>query len=281
MTGVYFRHGKHLALYRRISDLQAYWDDYWQQSDVAAILESSRAGNLGEFEQPFFRYLPKSGTILEAGCGTGKWVCALRACGYDIEGIDYAAETVERVKRIDPGLRIRQGNIYGIDRPDDYYAAYISIGVLEHGFFGQRAALTEAFRVLRPGGVALIAVPYLNLPRRRLWKRVTEAQAQELPGDLHFYQDHLHIGRFSNDTSEGRVLSCRAVSLFVFGGLIRDWAIGRWLHKQHFFFWRLRKLVLKACQRAPRWLRSDFSHMMLFVNEKTKSGSQSILEKER
>ena len=74
---------------------------------------------------------------------------ALCRCGYDIEGIDYAQSTVERIRRVAPELRVRCGDIYALPYDDGALGAYISIGLLEHAAQGPAAGLREARRVLR------------------------------------------------------------------------------------------------------------------------------------
>jgi len=41
------------------------------------------------------------------------------------------------------------------------FAAYISLGVVEHDPAGPDAILREAWRLLEPGGVLLLSVPYI------------------------------------------------------------------------------------------------------------------------
>jgi len=125
------------------------------------------AGKLGAFEELFTKYLPTDERILEAGCGLAQWVIALRKRGHDIEGVDWGKETIERVHRIFPDLPIRSGDVCALDVEDGFYGAYISMGVVEHRAAGPEPFLTEAFRVLKPGGIAIFSVPWFN-PLRRL-----------------------------------------------------------------------------------------------------------------
>ena len=60
----------------------------------------SEAGQLGWFEEPFSRHLPKQGTILEAGCGIGQHVLALRVRGYDAVGVEWAERTVHAARTV-------------------------------------------------------------------------------------------------------------------------------------------------------------------------------------
>jgi SAM-dependent methyltransferase len=268
MSDKYFKHTTNLAAYRRIGDLRDYWESRWQVAPIEQILETGRKGGLGELEYPFVKYLPKDKPILEAGCGKGKYVCALRARGYHVEGIDYAEKTVELLKTADPTLDVSVGDILAIDKPENYYGAYISIGVLEHNFDGPHSGLKEAYRVLRPRGVALITVPYLNWPRRRLWHRVPEVSSPILSDGLRFYQDHIDVPTFTRQLAEAGFTVLELYPHVLFGGLVRDWRLGRWLYGRNFFSWRLSQYIRASCRSAPNWLRRDLSHMMLFVCRK-------------
>ena len=265
----FFKHGPNLALYKKIPAHQDYWESLWQPVSMKNVMSMAEDNQLGEFESIFSSHLPRTGIILEAGCGTGKYVWILRARGYQIEGIDYAAETIQRIKEVDSSLGVRVGDIYAIDRPDNYYSAYISIGVLEHNFHGQMEGLKEAHRVLSKGGKAFISVPHLNWPRRKQWDVSPEVESVELSSGLRFYQDHISIEHFSNQLALTgfHLIACFPYGLF--GALIRDWKFGRWLNQRNFFSWRIRTIFKKLCLRAPMPIRMNLSHMMMFIAEKS------------
>ena len=44
---------------------------------------------MGWFEESFIKFLPKTGKIIEAGCGLGYYVLALERRGYDVEGVEW------------------------------------------------------------------------------------------------------------------------------------------------------------------------------------------------
>lgn len=261
----YYRHGPNLALFRSMGDMQSHWDRHWMSGSIKTFLDSSRSGYLGEFEYLFKTYLPKDGKILDAGCAPGRFVAALQARGYDIEGIDYAAETVKAILGVCPDLKVRIGDIFSVDRSDCSYSGYISIGVVEHNFSGPMAALTEAHRILRPRGVAIITVPYLNVPRKRLWRRLGEAPSSQQANGLQFYQDHLDAAFFQGQLQEAGFQVDDVCPYELFGGLIRDSKLGRFLNSRHFFSWRIRHRFRTLCRNAPLSVRRRYSHMVAFI----------------
>jgi SAM-dependent methyltransferase len=150
-----FEHGR-LVWFGEPAD-ERFWFEHW-----AAIMSSSD-GTLELADDELGRMLlaaidPES-RVLEAGCGSGTYVAALRESGRRVEGIEYSPELVELVNQRRPDLPVRVGDALAVDAADGAFDAYVSIGVIEHRREGPEPFLAEAHRVLRPGGVAVIAVP--------------------------------------------------------------------------------------------------------------------------
>jgi SAM-dependent methyltransferase len=174
-----------LAYYVSGSD-KDFWDRHWQENFSPGIYERAERGILGRFfEHPFTRWLPREGRILDAGCGLGATVLALRARGYDVEGIEIAPSVVALAKQWRPEIPVRLGDVTRVDVPDGHYGGYISLGVVEHRKAGPEPFLAEAARLLRPGGVALISVPWFN--QLRQWKGRLGMCRGDITG-LGFYQ---------------------------------------------------------------------------------------------
>lgn len=135
----------------------------WDPAEFWALLRSC---DRDDGVQLALRYLPSRGRILEAGAGSGRVVRYLHDRGYEITGYELSREAVEQVNESQPDLDVRVGDISALPVPDGYYAGLLSFGLVEHFIAGPEAALHEHFRVLAPGGLAIITVPSYNGLRR-------------------------------------------------------------------------------------------------------------------
>ncbi|MFW9996536.1 MAG: methyltransferase domain-containing protein [Candidatus Odinarchaeota archaeon] len=147
----------------KISATKEFWDHHW--SNISIVEALSRVHRQARLFNLMRTYLPKNARILEAGCGNGQFVFYLRQYGYDVYGIDYAEETVNKIRSVIPTAPISIGNILSLDYSDNSLGGYISLGVIEHFEDGPYRALKEAHRVLKPRGTLFLTVPYINFSR--------------------------------------------------------------------------------------------------------------------
>lgn len=115
----------------------------------------------------FLEELPREAPVLDAGCGLARWVIYLRRRGWQVLGLDQSFEALRQARAHDGGTPLCRGDVLALPVRDGSLGGVISLGVIEHFPGGPLPALVEIRRVLRPGGVALVAVPYNN-PFRRL-----------------------------------------------------------------------------------------------------------------
>ncbi len=148
------------------------WEHIWDDASVEAELETLRFTRSQETIAAYLPYLPRNGVILEAGCGLSAVVIFLRAQGYSVIGLDYAVNALLKARAYDPALALQAGDVHALPYADGSLAAYLSFGVLEHFEHGMGPALAEAARVLRPGGVLVLTIPYPNVVHRLVrWRR--------------------------------------------------------------------------------------------------------------
>jgi SAM-dependent methyltransferase len=106
--------------------------------------------------------LPRGGTTLEIGCGTGGLLVAAARSGRSIVGIDIASRwlVVARRRLADRGLHVplAAAEAERLPWPDATFDAVVADSVLEH-LDDPARALREWRRVLRPGGVLVVWSP--------------------------------------------------------------------------------------------------------------------------
>jgi SAM-dependent methyltransferase len=204
-----------------------YWYEYWKARLTPDYYTSAGANDLTTDEpgKVLLQAMLPQGLHLEAGCGAGYWVAALRHHGLKIEGIEYSSDLVDLVHSANPQLPVRQGNALHIDRPDNYYDTYLSIGVVEHRIEGPEPFLSEAYRVLKLGGKILISVPFFG-PIRKLKSRLLPYD-RELP-DLPFFQYGFTSKEFTNILRKACFSIEEVRLLYSHRLLLEEMAIYRW-----------------------------------------------------
>jgi ubiquinone/menaquinone biosynthesis C-methylase UbiE len=106
--------------------------------------------------------LPRGGTVVDVGCGTGTFAIALAERRPDaaVAGVDGDAEilALARAKRGAERVVWRQGLAGALDLPGESTDAVVMSLLLHHlQPVAKRTALADARRVLRPGGTLHIA----------------------------------------------------------------------------------------------------------------------------
>lgn len=208
---------KHALAFYREKATAEFWDKHWSTADLQTILRKSRNDKL--FIPLVKKYLPKGSVVLEGGCGRGQIVSALQYQGYKAIGVDFASETIKRIKEAAPELDVRHGDVCALQLPDDTLDGYISVGVIEHFWDGHQAIIEEMYRTLRVGGFLFVSFPYLS-PLRRLkifLRMYPSAHKQELNERADtFYQFALSARRMQADFE---VLGFRLKESLTYDGL--------------------------------------------------------------
>jgi SAM-dependent methyltransferase len=88
--------------------------------------------------------------LLDIACGSGLAVRIADAMGATVAGIDAAADLVAVARERTPTADLRVGSMYALPWADESFDAAVSVNGI---WGGCEAALDEACRVLRPGGL--------------------------------------------------------------------------------------------------------------------------------
>lgn len=160
-----------------IDDVRQYWNTYINDVEVINeplgspaffdALERYRYEKIDFLKSyvDFGRYAGKS--VLEVGCGPGIDLMQFARAGAKVFARDLTPNAVAlaRANLAREGLSgdIQEGNAETLGFPDDTFDVYYSNGVLHHTLDTERA-ISEAHRVLKPGGEAIVM-----LYNRRSW----------------------------------------------------------------------------------------------------------------
>lgn len=108
----------------------------------------------------------RRGYVLDVGSGAGETLKELRRLGWRVEGVEPDPQAVDNAVRRH-GLNVRAGTLEEQNFPPDHFEAVIMSHVIEH-VHHPVSLLKECRRVLKPGGVLVIATPNAkSLGRRR------------------------------------------------------------------------------------------------------------------
>jgi SAM-dependent methyltransferase len=98
------------------------------------------------------------GPVCDLGCGPGHVASYLDQRQVEVMGLDLSAEMVDQARRLNPGIEFRQGNMLSLDIQDGAWGGIAAFYSIIHVLRIEIAdALAEMKRVLRPGGLLLLA----------------------------------------------------------------------------------------------------------------------------
>ncbi len=163
------------------------------------------------------RYAPASGSVLDLGCGCGRAGLALIPRGYEVIGLDLSHAMLVAGRELFAQEHLASSFVQGDLRSlpcasANFDLALIFIAALQHipGQRHRRGALAEIARILRPGGVLLVALdnlaPALSCYAWWVWRRLlslatgaTPRQATtdatgSTPADEHLAANRRHSG---------------------------------------------------------------------------------------
>ncbi len=131
-----------------------------------------RARNFRSVLDGLERLRPERGRLFDVGAATGILLDLARRRGWAVDGVD-ASDWAARFAAERYGIPLRQGFFEQLDLPAGSFAAVSMVDFIEHTP-RPRAALAQAGRILRPGGVLALVTPDIHslagrLAGRRWW----------------------------------------------------------------------------------------------------------------
>jgi SAM-dependent methyltransferase len=145
------------GLYDEAYSSAGVYREYLELSDRAAQAHLTWA------MRRFFSKVPVNGRLLDVGCSTGAFLLAASRRGWDVRGVDVSAQAAAIAARVSEAPTM-VGTL--ADVQDQAFDAITAWETLEH-VTEPRSFLTDAQRLLKPGGVLAISVPNWRSPWMR------------------------------------------------------------------------------------------------------------------
>lgn len=157
----------------------AEWEGIWKRKGIFdAVINRGRTVYNWFFRRLFRRYLHSDSQMLELGCGRAS--LSLSVCGQigSLVGVDISETAVIQATNEASRLGLSNASFVLDDctqlKLTEKYDFVWSQGLLEH-FEDPLVVAREHFRMLKPGGTALLSVPY-KYSYHRVWYALTRPQ---------------------------------------------------------------------------------------------------------
>jgi 2-polyprenyl-3-methyl-5-hydroxy-6-metoxy-1,4-benzoquinol methylase len=138
---------------------------------------------------------PPKGRLLDVGCATGTFLQLAQNSGWEVKGTElspYAARLAQNLLKAD----IFCGHLMEAGYPDACFDVVTFWHVLEH-LSDPMCYLREAYRILKPSGLLVIAVPNVNDYLMKIAYRIVKGRPLKLYSKM---DREIHLFHFSADT---------------------------------------------------------------------------------
>ncbi len=202
------------------------WRDIWDEASVEQELQTEGYARAQATLRAYTAHLSKDDLILEAGSGLSAALIVLKRMGYRVTGLDYAENALQISRQYDPSLVLATGDVHTLPYADNTFGGYLSFGVLEHFETGMAKPLAEAYRVLKPGGILVLTIPYPNVVNRYVAWRRKQQGVSVLNDDEFFESTYTRAKLEANVSGAGfevveAIPTSHSYTLWTLGGVFR------------------------------------------------------------
>lgn len=155
--------------------------DFYEQN-AKIFIENTFTINMTNLYEPFLALMPKSGKILDIGCGSGRDAIYFKTLGFDVDAFDYSRSLVKLAK-IKTGLNIQHKSFYDLNIVDTYNGIWACASLLHC----ERSRLPEVIKkiinALKNHGICYLSFKYGNQDHvndTRLFIDMNETQSLKL-----------------------------------------------------------------------------------------------------
>jgi len=247
---------------------ETYTEEHWAKETPGRAYYDVHLSTIEKHEMatPIFRqYLGAGGLrVLESGCGTGRWMAFFEKLGNTAFGIDDSAGPLRVAREHDPKMNLCRANVVQSPFKANSFDAVFSSYVAEHFEDGPGILFREIHRVLKPGGLFFVVVPYNNTFRRfvvnpslRAFYALWKLRGKELGfTEFRFYKEEMD-GYLAQTGFETVAVHPDDYYLPWSKGLFVDLCdVGSFVHFEHkppYEFGPFGQRVIRAIQSAGLW----------------------------
>lgn len=143
--------------------------------------------------QAYYEAIPYiSGHVLELGVGEGRGVELLAPEAASFLGLDKIEEVIQNLRNRFPDYQFESSVFPPVRLPDNSFDTVVSFQVIEH-IRDDKLYLEEIYRILKPGGKALLSTPNRLMSLSRNPWHIREYTAQELEDLANVYFDEVSM----------------------------------------------------------------------------------------
>lgn len=152
------------------------WQNIWKRHGwLTAIVNVGRAAYNWFFRRYLRKFISKDTRLLEVGCGTATLTISLAKEMKELIGVDISEAAIAIADRNARNQKIinaefELGDCLNLSYQDEFNVVW-SQGLMEH-FEDRRKVALEHYKATKPGGVALISIPY-KYSYHKLWYVLT------------------------------------------------------------------------------------------------------------
>ncbi len=123
------------------------------------FVEGTLSADMSEHYEKFLSYIPEGGTIIDAGCGSGRDVRYFRSLGYKVIAFDYSIKMVE-LASAHGGIRVMHTDFLGFDTKEKAHGIWACASLLHVDEKKQREVISKYKKYLHKDGVFYMSFKY-------------------------------------------------------------------------------------------------------------------------
>ncbi|MEB2306983.1 class I SAM-dependent methyltransferase [Citrobacter braakii] len=152
--------------------------EYYQRN-AQDFFSSTVNVDMESLYQPFLRYIPEGGRILDAGCGSGRDSKAFLEKGYLVEAFDASSEMVSLASQ-HAGLHVKQMTFNDIEDVVHYDGIWCCASLLHVSAEELPGVMRKLARALKKAGTWYVSFKYGETERVKDGRHFTDLTEQRL-----------------------------------------------------------------------------------------------------